>query len=454
MNRQAEVADSLPEEGVLIADIDSPGTTDKLRILILVFSVALGLRLAYTIALGWRHYQLVADAQDYHFIATALADGKGFSRLGWDLQWRPTAFRPPLTPFLISLIYRVSPGNTLAARVLMCVIGSLAAVLIAVAAALAFPANRSWRIALLAGLLAALSPFLVLHNTGLLIEPAHTLLIAIFLVIILRANSRVSDATFVLLGLTSALLALNRPDGIAYAFIATVWAAAFASGGKPLETRQRMRNGAIVILTFVLACSPWWIRNYRQFQRFIPSTTSTGDLILGANNRATYEPGVFYGYWSYEAVITGEAGAYSFADEITAERKHLELGINYILDHPGQFLAVMPVRVLRGWDLWDPIGNVRFGTSWGRPEWAGYLALIIYYPILVAALLGAIMERRRWRELFPLYAIPIYVTLLFAVSTGEPRYRAAVEPVLVIFAARSGIELAKGTRTILASTTS
>lgn len=422
-------------DGSLISDLASTTRADRVRILLLIFFIALGVRLAYTVALGWRHYQLVADAQDYHFIAQALSDGEGFSRLGWNLAWRPTAFRPPLTPFLISLVYQVSPTNVLAARIMMCVIGALSAVMIAVAAASAFPGKNAWRIGLTAGLAAALYPYLVIHSTSLLIEPIHVLLVTIVIVMVLRARRPVSWRMIVSLGCITAVIALNRPDGISYALLAATWVSTLGCAGRNFGPARRIGAGAILLLTFTVVISPWWIRNYAQFHAFIPSTTSTGDLVLGANNKATYEPGVFYGYWSYEAVITGEAGAYSFADEVTADRKHTQMGLGYIAENPFGFVAVMPVRVLRGWELWDPLGNVRFGTSWGRPSWAGKLALAAYYPVFLAAIVGAILARRRWRDLAPLYAIPAYVTLLFAFVTGEMRYRAAVEPILIIFAA-------------------
>ncbi|RIK07448.1 MAG: hypothetical protein DCC49_09995 [Acidobacteria bacterium] len=442
MTQTTPELDTSVADGSLVSDLSSTTRADRIRLILLIFFIALGVRLAYTVALGWRDYQLVADAQDYHFIAQALSDGQGFSRLGWDLAWRPTAFRPPLTPFLISLVYQVSPTNTLAARIMMCVIGALTAVMIAVAAVSAFPGRNKWRIGLVAGIGAALYPYLVIHSTSLLIEPVHALLVPVLLVMTLRAKRPVTIRMAIALGIVTAIIALNRPDGASYALLATIWVVTLGSSGFGLAAARRILLGALVLLSFIAVISPWWIRNYATFNTFIPSTTSTGDLILGANNPATYEPGVFYGYWSYEAVITGEAGAYSFADEVTADRKHTELGLNHIADHPLGYVAVMPIRVLRGWELWDPLGNARFGTSWGRPLWAGHIALVLYYPVLVAAIAGAIMARRRWRDLAPLYAIPAYVTLLFAFITGEMRYRAAVEPVLVIFAAYALVTVA------------
>lgn len=435
----------------LVSSYDEPSRADRARLASSVFLVALGARILYTFALGWSEYRPLADAQDYNLIAQGIAGGEGFARLGHDFAWRATAFRPPLTPYLISAVYAVSPANVLAARILMCVIGAATAVLIFFITAAAFPGIRSWRTALLAGVMAALYPYLIIHSTALLIEPAHVLLVCALLLLMIRARKPLGALPLAAIGGVAGLIALNRPDGIAYAVLVALWAATLGSSPDTGHTSdedatnpRRRRHGVhriravgVVLGVFLIVMAPWWVRNYATFNAVIASTTSTGDLVLGANNATTYEPGVFYGYWSYQDVITGEAGAYVFADEVTADRKHLEMGLSYAADHPLGFVMVMPIRVLRGWELWDPIGNARFGTSWGRPMWMGRLALGVYYPVLAMAIFGAFCARRRWRELAPLYAVPIYVTLMFAFATGEMRYRAPVEVVLIVFAAHS-----------------
>lgn len=455
-------------EGRLVSSFLHPARSDIVRLAILVFAVALGARLAYTIALGWRGYQPVADAQDYNLIAQGITGGKGFARLGYDLAWKTTAFRPPLTPYFIAAIYRFSPANVLAGRIAMCVVGAITCVLVFFLGAVAFPGERRWKIGIIAGLGSALYPFLIIHSTSLLIEPIHVLLICALALVMLAVRRPIRNLALVWIGALTGLIALNRPDGMAYALMAAIWAATIGLGNcgtveederseegghsqeagseraEPEPGRvtlgRRLRAAGIVIAVFVAVMSPWWIRNAVAFHTFIPSTTSTGDLVLGANNESTYHPGVFYGYWNYFALVTGEAGAYGFADEVTADNKHLSLGIDYIKSHPAGYVAVMPIRVLRGWELWDPVGNARFGTSWGRPIWAGLAGLVAYYPILVLAIVGMIGARRRWRDLAPLYVLPIYITILFAVFTGEMRYRAGIEPILIVFAS-SGIYL-------------
>lgn len=208
-----------------------------------------------------------------------------------------------------------------------------------------------------------------------------------------------------------------------------------------LLSDPRVKNAAIVMVGILLALLPWSFRNYLVFHRFIPLSTASGDLLLGANNRATYSFGPFHGYWAYGALITGEAGSYGFAGELQADSKRRSLALKHIRDHPLEAVAVIPFRIARGWELYDPLGNARFGETWGRPLWATYAALALYYPGFALALYGGWLLRKYWRKMALLYALPIYLTVLFAVATGEPRYRAGVQPVIWVFCSVALYEL-------------
>jgi len=72
-----------------------------------VFAVALAVRLAYAWVAAGPHAEASSDAAEYATIATHLARGLGFS-LGDGASVYPTAFVPPVVPWLTSLVYRVT----------------------------------------------------------------------------------------------------------------------------------------------------------------------------------------------------------------------------------------------------------------------------------------------------------------------------------------------------------
>lgn len=77
---------------------------------------------------------------------------------------------------------------------------------------------------------------------------------------------------YVLGGVALALAALFRPTiGLYPVLILIIWII------KKIKFKQALKYTLIVIAAFSLIMSPWWIRNYHVFGRFIPFTMATGN---------------------------------------------------------------------------------------------------------------------------------------------------------------------------------
>ena len=110
--RKAPAAGAFPHEGLLL------------------FFVAFALRAAYAwVAMG-PNATPSSDAASYDTVAWNLARGAGFALDGAAGPY-PTAFVPPVLPFLTSLLYRVVGHQFFAALLLQCAIGALVPVLLA-----------------------------------------------------------------------------------------------------------------------------------------------------------------------------------------------------------------------------------------------------------------------------------------------------------------------------------
>lgn len=470
-----------------LLQLTDPSRADRVLAGAWVFLVALASRVLFVIYDGGLGYQPKADSIDFHLIALSLKDGNGYSRLSWDFSWQPTAYRMPLTPVTLSFIYRIVGVRPFTVRLLLALLGASACVLVYSACARAIGPKLGYRVGFLAGLACAVDPFLVTNQTLLLLEPLHVLLVCASVWSVAGYAATRKVYYLLVVASSSALLAINRPDGFAYGVLAavavgiarydyvrptpTAWSASQSANiGAPsiphrsAQLRQRSpvedsrrkpprgslrfptilpKNEAIAVLApplgilvaVTLALIPWTVRNFRAMGTFVPLSTASGDLLLGANNQATYSFGPFHGYWAYGALITGESASYGFAGEVRADRERRRLAFEYMRKHPASAIAVVPFRVARGWELYDPVGNARFGEAWGRPVYMSLGALVLYYPALAIALVGAWHNRGRWRRLAFLYLLPMYLTMLFAATTGEPRYRAGIQPVVWIFAA-------------------
>ncbi len=425
--------------------LTDPSRRDALLAGFYVFVIALAVRITYVVYDGGFGYEPKADSFDFHMIALSLSSGNGFSRLGPDFSWQPTAYRMPGTPVFLAGIYRVVGVNPFVARMILAVIGSIACATLVRVGGTAFGRHNGYMIGFVAGMLASADPFLVMNQTLILLEPLHIFLVALLIWAAVSYRKRPDRKRLAAISITSALVALNRPDGFAYGLIAAAVVLMphrienpgpeKGIGGAITNRRISFLRAGCVIAAMIAALLPWMIRNYKAMGAIVPLTTASGDLLLGANNAATYSRGPFLGYWAYGALTTGESGAYGFAGEVRADRERRRLAAQFIADHPLRLIVVVPVRILRGWDLFDPLGNARFGESWGRPAELSLAALAIYYPGIALAAWSAYVCRKRWRDLAILYLLPAYLTVLFAVATGEPRYRVAAHPVIWIFAA-------------------
>jgi asparagine N-glycosylation enzyme membrane subunit Stt3 len=94
---------------------------------------------------------------------------------------------------------------------------------------------------------------------------------------------------------------------------------------------------------------------------------------------------------------------------------------------------VIAVRGLRMWGLWDP-GRARVDAE-SRNERLQTIGVILFYPLALLALRGALVLRRRREPLLLLLAPVVMVTLVGLASYGSARLRIAAEIPVAILAA-------------------
>jgi hypothetical protein len=194
--------------------------------------------------------------------------------------------------------------------------------------------------------------------------------------------------------------------------------------------RPRWKPGIALVACCFLTVSPWLARNWITFDQPTGISTNEGGLFAGANcDAAYYSP--LIGTWpcfprndpawgENEAVISG----------------HLrQRALDYASDHAGRVPAVVGVRVLRVWDVWDPVDAAHLEASIAdrhiRAQQAAMWSLYLLVPFAVA---GAVVLRRRGEPLRILLVPIVFVTLVAALSYGSTRFRVAAEPALVVLA--------------------
>jgi len=390
-----------------------------------VLVIAFGLRAWYSLRVA-PGVVVGGDGKTYHWLANLIADGHGFIR-PWDYTLfgvvKPTAEHPPLYPLLLAGVSKLGGTSWAAHRVASCFMGTATVGVVALIGRRA--AGPAAGIA--AAGLAAFYPLLVLSDGTLYSESLYALTIALSLLAGYRYLDHPSAARAAMLGGAIALAVLTRAEALLLyplLVLPLVW----------LTREARWRNAVVALAAMVVLVSPWLVRNWITFDRPVLSS-NLGGLLAGANCRATYH-GAFTGLWRYDCFGTVKEGSEPFEADQYRDR-----GLRYARDHAGRLAVVVPIRVLRTWDLWRPRQQASYetfvegrGRDWERAGTAFYL--LILGPL---ALAGAFILYRRGEPLRLLLAPLLLVTISSAISYGITRFRAAADVALVVSA---GVALA------------
>ncbi len=381
-----------------------------LRRLALCGLLALAVRLIYVLLIARAPVGVGGDAGFYHSAANLAAHGHFLSRGIFGHAYR-TAEHPPLFPLALALVSRLGGDTLLAHRIAGCVIGSVAAVLIGMLGArVAGP-----RTGLIAALLAAVYPPLITADGLVMSEPLFVALVAAALLVAMRTRLIGGLRWAVALGAVIALATLTRGEGLLLVPLLG-WPAVWGA------SRGRVGRVAALSATVVLVLAPWLVRNVIVFHR-VMLAADANTLIAGANCPDTYY-GHDIGWWSLDCLARARTRSQLLTGDASTAA-----AFSYAGHHVGRFPLVAAVRVLRTFNLFQPL---RQGNRESRRRWVDIVGLVVYYPLLVLAVVGLI-RLRRWRWL--LLAPVVMVVLVSVLGWGIGRFRVAADISLLVLAA-------------------
>lgn len=396
---------------------------------------AVALRVLYVLVLA-RQVTAAGDSTFFHGTANLMADGRGFVEpflyaRGIDV---PTAAHPPLYPMLLSVVSWFGGESTHAQRVFGSFLGGITIVLIALIArrvAASIPsAGAGERAGVAAAALAAIYPVLIATDGALMSEGLYTLLVAAILYVSLVLLDRRDLRLAALLGVLIGLAALTRSEALGLLPL-LAWPLALTTPAR----RRRLAFVAVSSVACALAIAPWAIRNTAAFDTptFISNNDST--VLAGANCPEAYR-GADIGQWRFDCI--SERTTLNEAKQAKIWRRE---GIDYIRDHSGRLAVVIPVRLLRTWDLYQPWRQVLFAE--GRAPWLYKLGVIAYYLLVPFAVAGAWLLRRRRAQLLVLLAPVVLAVLQSVLAYGIPRFRQGAEISIVVLAGFALTKLAE-----------
>jgi 4-amino-4-deoxy-L-arabinose transferase-like glycosyltransferase len=396
--------------------------------LALILAGALAIRMLFT-AFVADDIPVIGDALTYHLLGAKIADGHGFERafhpqLATYENWvpgQPTAEHPPLFPLLVALITKLGATGFVAQKLWLCLVGTVTVGFVGLAGRELGGAT----IGLVAAGIAAIYPFLWVVDGSLMSETLYGALLAATMWLAIRFARRPSLGLAAAIGALASLAALTRGEALLLVPLLLL-PLAFAAAS---TWRGRAAFAAVAVGAFVLVLMPWTIRNVIAFEEPVLISTNGSAVFVGANCDAVYH-GQFTGLWNFGCYGKAPSG-----DESEQALEYRDRGLDYARDHAGRLAVIMGVRLLRVWDFYNPGQQVNYETLEGRSATGSRIGLAMYYPLLLLAVAGAVLVRRRRWPLWPLLAFPVMVSITAVLVYGVTRFRFAAEPALCVLAA-------------------
>jgi 4-amino-4-deoxy-L-arabinose transferase-like glycosyltransferase len=400
------------------------------RILLAIALVALVLRVAY-VAFAKTNQPIHGDQLFYNAEANRLARGDGFVepfdpqalsrgviREGTD----PAADHPPLTVIVLAPVSFLTREALIPQRLEMAVLGTAAVVVIGLLGRRIAGDRAGW----IAAGIAAVYPNLWVNDGLIMSETIATLLVALALLYAYRLIREPRLWTALVVGALCGLAALTRAELLLLVPLLAVPAALVA---RSVAIGQRWKLAGAGVLAAAVLIGPWVGYNLVRFKEATFLSTNDGIALLGSNCDSVYY-GHGIGLTDLKCLGSNPRG-----DQSVDSRIYRDRAFDYIRDHKKRTVIVGAARAGRTWSVYRPWDMVSYNKGEGREGWVTILGLIMYYPLLVAAVAGWVVMRRRRRRSWPLLVPALIVTIASVATYGQTRFRVPAEPSLVVLAA-------------------
>ncbi|HEU5064244.1 MAG TPA: glycosyltransferase family 39 protein [Solirubrobacterales bacterium] len=375
------------------------------------------------------------DAFDYDRHARSIAAGEGFPESGYAPEGGPTALRPPVYPYFLGAVYAVFGDSVDAGRLAGALLGAASVWL------LFLVVLRIWgrRVALVAAAAAAVFPPLVLLSRELLSEQLFIALElgAVLCVLEARASSRPlrwAAAAGALCGI--ATLTRNPGGVLILPVLIGLWRP------QPGAAARGLAAPAVGLLCILLVMTPWTLRNWSEFGRFVPVTSSTGFGLAGTYNDVSMDDADHPAAWRTPVIVPEYEPLFQApqVDEGTLDATLRREAVQFAWDHPGYAIEVSGRNLLR---LFAVSGDSVVGRDSELVVQRGIGSDRLpaeRLSLALALVLGAAGALFIWRRRLPrgplfLWLVPALTVLVALPVAGLPRYRAPADPFILILGA-------------------
>jgi 4-amino-4-deoxy-L-arabinose transferase-like glycosyltransferase len=386
-----------------------------------MFLIAFGLRVG-TILLMHTYKFRTSDA---HFsfgwemgrIGEAIASGHGFSD-PFEGHTGPTAWEPPLYPYLIAGVFKVFGIYSRASAFVLLTLSSLFSALTCIPIFLIAKRCFGEKVAIASAWTWALLPYVMFWSTKVLWETSlSALLYTVLFWLTLTMEDRDGWMPWVEYGLLWGIAGLNSTVLLAFLPASGLWIWYHRwKRGKPAVGKL-----VFAAVLFAACMTPWTIRNYRTFGKFMIGRDNFGaELRLGNGPWAD-------GTWMVYLHPTQNLYAlhqYQQMGELAYIAMRKQQAMDFIREDRGRFVWLCVKRFIYYW-----AGVPKGSEIWWLAQTKN--SLFLASSVLMFWGLGRALRKRKpgtWLFFWILLLYPFVYYIVFP----YPRYRHPIEPVIVI----------------------
>jgi 4-amino-4-deoxy-L-arabinose transferase-like glycosyltransferase len=372
-------------------------------------------------------HQYRVRAGDDHFgfgwemgrIGRSLALGQGFSNPYGD-STGPTAWEPPIYPCLIAGVFRIFGIYSSASAVVLLSLNSLFTALTSIP--IFFIARRTLdeRLAFWSAWTWALLPYAMYWSVHWIWDTTLSpLLLAVIFLISLGLEQWDGWRPWPLYGALWGVTALTNPSMLSFLPCSGLWI---------WYRRHKLgrESFAGVILASVVFCScltPWLVRNYRAFGRFVFIRDDFGLQFRLGNG--PYADGVLMAYLQPNLNLE-EFAAFKQLGELAYAERCQRLTLEWLHQHPGRFAIISLKRLFY---YWGGVPKATDSVAWFDLRDSLFLAS----SVLALWGLGRALRKKVSGVWLFFWLVVSYPTVYYFVFP-HARYRHPIEPELLIMA--------------------
>jgi 4-amino-4-deoxy-L-arabinose transferase-like glycosyltransferase len=386
-----------------------------------MFAIAFTLRMALILVGHTYRFKTVEDHFDFGWemgrIGRSLALGQGFAN-PFNGITGPTAWEPPLYPFLIAGAFRFFGVYSLGSAIVLLTFNSICSALTCIPIFLIAKKCFSEKVALWSAWMWAVLPFVMFWCTRVVWETSlSALLLTVIFWRTLNAEEKNGWKNWAIFGLLWGVVALTNTSMLAFLPASGLWI-----WHRRWKAGKRSLGGVVLASSIFIACvTPWIVRDYRVFGKFLFIRSNLGaELWIGNGPGAN-------GTWREYLHPT---------QNVYQMQRYEKLGeISYVAAQKA--IALRWIR--HDYPRFAWISFKRFVYFWaGVPKTARIAALdpfqnSLYLASSVLALWGlGRMLRKRKQGAWLFFWLNLLCPMVYYFVFPGPRYRHPIEPELLI----------------------